>query len=241
MPIIPIFPGGSSSDVIEVVGGATMEVPESFGEAPFIIEVDDDEAGALAAQQVTFNNAGNGMDSTDVQGAIEELKSSIENKDSNVQADWNQNDPDAPDYVKNKTHWTETTLITNIDNETLAFPSEETDINWVELSIRPFPVCDYSAIVAGNPPLYRVIWDGVEYEGYLYEAGEGIHLGGFDEGYPFQVSGPDYCYIYAYDESGNYDYGSTHTITVSAVGEETVHKLDQKYLPDFASVIIREW
>jgi hypothetical protein len=32
-------------------------------------------------------------------------KSDIENFESNVQPDWNQNDETAPDYIKNKTHY----------------------------------------------------------------------------------------------------------------------------------------
>ena len=40
-------------------------------------------------------------------GTEEEFAELMANGGASVQPDWNQNDPDAPDYVKNRTHWVE--------------------------------------------------------------------------------------------------------------------------------------
>ena len=144
-----------------------------------------------------------------------------------IQADWNQNDSEALDYVKNRTHWSEVNLIPSIGNTTLQFPSEENG-SWIELPVEYFNVYDYST--------YCVMWDGVEYKCSLHVTDDDIAvLGGYDNGYPFQLVGAsDWCNVYAYNENGDYDYNSTHTLTVSAM-IETVHKLDPKYLPDSAN------
>lgn len=79
---------------------------------------------------------------------------------SSVQPDWSQNDPTAADYVKNRTHWVEETLLL-----------EETEITTAEEdgAYVYYPtelLLDVSNTVEGDT--YRVIFDGTSYDSTTY-------------------------------------------------------------------------
>ena len=61
-------------DAVTVSGGGTMQMGESLGDGPFVIEVTEDgEGGALTAEYVGYSNTGSGLEATNVQEAIDEL------------------------------------------------------------------------------------------------------------------------------------------------------------------------
>lgn len=65
-------------DAVTVPGGGTMQMGESLGDGPFVIEVTEDgEGGALTAEQVGYNNEGTGLTATNVQDAVTELFTSV--------------------------------------------------------------------------------------------------------------------------------------------------------------------
>lgn len=146
-----------------------------------------------------------------------------------VQPDWNQNDETALDYVKNRTHWTETENTPLIENMTLTFTDGNARIENTLLGL-------------SYGEKYRVIWDGVE---QILEASEwGV---GFPCLYGSNFEIVDWINeyyeddelrrelnveIYAYAADEEYETGTTtHTLSVYQT-TVTIHKLDQKYLPN---------
>lgn len=148
--------------------------------------------------------------------------------DIGTQADWNQSDETAADYIKNRTHWVEKGQTMLLDNIVLR-PDTETDITLPE-NLSDFPV-------VGNS--YHVIYDGVRYENLVAFTDNGFRILGAPGATPtqeipfsmfyFTISGSPHLGIIPYSDS------SSHTISI-AQNEDIIHKIDKKYLPD--SVIV---
>lgn len=135
--------------------------------------------------------------------------------------DWNQNDPEAPDYVKNRTHYSEVT------NEELVKDLELTTEDSGDYAYVDIPT-SYS-FVPGQE--YTVIFDGTTYNcvarglgPILLGNGEMCGWGG-GNGEPFCIEG------WGGDNYLNTPASGTHTLSISTVNE-VVHKIDAKYLPD---------
>ena len=146
-----------------------------------------------------------------------------------VQADWNQNDEAASDYIKNRTHWIE-------NSYAIALPE-------TELDVRNGSVDLYEVEVSGLTPNAHcvVTIDGVSYETTAvhgvfnayewYIIGNGELIGEGDNGsdLPFGI------FVDKYNE--NYmtlaDSSKTGTIIlkIEVVGEQ-VHKIPEIYLPE---------
>lgn len=139
------------------------------------------------------------------------------------QADWNQADSSASDYVKNRTHYAET-----VDSELIPKTNHTFGVG---------PQGTYSMatvdFVEGNT--YTVMWDEQEYECICYQTGNGLAIGcstfigveGFDNGEPFVF----YAYIGAGATLVMVSEAGEHTFSVLGKVEK-IHKLDPKYLPD---------
>ena len=143
---------------------------------------------------------------------------------SSVQPDWNQNDPAAADYVKNRTHYLEKTLDIVLPEVTI--PDKIAYLN------------DYASytrnLVKGH--VYNVICDGVKYQCSpvwndilsSYTIGNAALASlGSDTGEPFFINAHfnmQMTIVY-------FDSEGTHTIAIDEGEIETVHKLDPKYLP----------
>ena len=128
-------------------------------------------------------------------------------------ADWNQNDPGANNYVKNRTHWEEHNEIVLVDNFTL------------DDAIAGINMPRYTFVVGDK---YDVIWNGVSYPSLeCYFNDEYRHLGNPEE-LPFYIDddGGNGCFIQGLDDSS--------WIVSIIYHENIVHKLDPKYidLPD---------
>lgn len=144
-------------------------------------------------------------------------ESSSSEPGSVVQADYNQNDSEAPDFIKNRPCYTadpvENTLLNNIS----------VTINSANGYVRSDTVFE---IKAGQT--YRVIFDGTEYECEVHSVfGENVigngaiagASGGNNE--PFLLVN-NYSFIYAAS-------AGTHTITLVEIYEEVV-QLPEKYI-----------
>ena len=136
-----------------------------------------------------------------------------------AQSDWNQNDPTKPDYVKNRTHWTDDP-VENVLFDGMVVPDGAIDI---ELKV------GYE---------YRCILDGVEYVSTAKEFNGRIVVGSASmiDGDPAENDPPFYllnydgiCEFYT-PESGE------HTLKVSSIVQE-VHKIPSKYLPDSVPIV----
>lgn len=159
--------------------------------------------------------------------AINEVKEDI------VQSDWNQNDPSAKDYVKNRTHWTETVLETVISEQTVT-TEVNGDVNGAPLSTS----AEQWGILRDTfnteeAPTFSVVFDGVKYSVRWFETnGDRFPvLGNFsliqpnvpDTGEPFCVFRKKNQLNIGCKTSG------THTITAS-MQMVVVHTIDHKYI-----------
>lgn len=133
-----------------------------------------------------------------------------------VQPDWNQNDPNAVDYVKNRSHYKADPSVRTVIERTT---SETNGAGWLDVSLQ-FPL-------AGGQT-YRVEWDGDIYECVAREIENGaVEIGnaGGSTGEPFYMVafGMEDCGLRA-NESG------THTVEITTVYTE-VKQIENDYLP----------
>lgn len=137
--------------------------------------------------------------------------------DSIPQSDWNQSDSTKLDYIKNRTHWskTESTLI-----------AEET----VDTSDYTYTFATPFVLNIGQT--YIVVFDGITYNCVAFRDNGNYNrttIGGSYSNYstyPFSIyvkSNGDTCITS--------EVNSTHTVKVTNVNE-TIQKLDEKYIPD---------
>ena len=152
----------------------------------------------------------------------------IDPPQSGVQPDWSQNDETQPDYVRNRTHYTETAIVEVLLK--ISFTSQLLDgsYGWManEPTITELPEAGEVATVS---------FDGKEYEcAAVVMQGTAVYgnatiMGGDDTGEPFVLmSAPTSrsSVICLTDTEP-----TVHSISVYRK-EETVHTLDPKYLPD---------
>lgn len=157
----------------------------------------------------------------------------ITQKFKSYRGNWEQNDPTADDYIKNRPFYVEET----------------------EKVILPHTVVTDSEITLKQPlvegQIYCITWDGVEYnsvareyEGYLmlgnnaiYDYDNGIET---DTGKPFALETYDSeTTVWVYTPAS--DEGAQHTISITKP-DEIIHKLDKKFIdmPDVPDNIATE-
>lgn len=141
-----------------------------------------------------------------------------------VQANWGQNDENAPDYVKNRTHWIDKTFVELLSE----FEVGDTyiDLYGVEL---------FSKLTPNAKCIVTI--DGVEYETTArhnnYNAYEWYVIGNSEilgEGGDYDLHLPFGIFIDRYDENWGECYEEISTIKIDAIGE-TVVKIPEIYLP----------
>ena len=145
-----------------------------------------------------------------------------------VQPDWSQNDETQPDYVRNRTHYTETAIVEVLLE--ISFTSQLLDgsYGWManEPTITELPEAGEVATVSFDGKEYEcaaVVMHGIA----VY--GNAAAMGGDDTGEPFVLmSAPNSrsSVVCLTDTEP-----TAHSISVYRK-EETVHTLDPKYLPD---------
>ena len=156
------------------------------------------------------------------------LKQKLNEQDFENRSDWNQNDSTKPDYVKNRTHYTEVTEEILFDGD-VVFHHNAQPQTWYPLGKTP--------IIEGD--IYKVNWNGVVFE---CQANLLENYVGFGNPYVFKPT------VYADQDNGMPFYvlyaGGALTCGVLTPEikfsvsfclsrcEEVVHKIPEKYLPD---------
>lgn len=149
--------------------------------------------------------------------------SALKQKMKNFRGNWDQNDPAADDYIKNRPFYDES-------KTTIILPETKIEVEYAYDEIyKPF------SIKLEKGKTYTVIFDGVRYESVAKEyyddepfIGNSSILGwndNIDTGEPFFID------VYVEDVAFAAATVGTHTISVSFI-EGEIHKLDKKYLPD---------
>lgn len=155
---------------------------------------------------------------------------------SRIQPDWNQNDPNAADYVKNRTHWCESGK--TILPETQLLYNEDEEMYGITTRLASAPKIGTTYLVTVNGVVY-------ECEGFTtVDTPEGqVCLGNHGV---FGIAGGnaelDFCIALIEEPSFEVDgeswYGyaewrdMTEPVTVAIIEKETVHTIDPKYLSD---------
>lgn len=143
--------------------------------------------------------------------------------------DWKENDPNSPNYIKNRTHWVEES------KEEVIFNTSFTSYNWYV----DFPI-NFSLELGKE---YTVNWNNETYTFIAESDGYVIGMGNryaFDDGYnntgePFYIIDDDgYLVIFMVN-------GGTYNVSISTIVEK-VHKLDKKFIdvPDVPDNVITE-
>ena len=138
-----------------------------------------------------------------------------------AQPDWNQNDISAPDYVKNRTHWTEPEILDVIFQQDDVALYDATDFLQAEQSL-----VFSEELVVGDT--YNVNIDGVDHYVVCYTHNSDVHLGKEQPDRFMLFGSGSSATLYLY----NFNYGSTVRLTVTHITPQKIHKLDPKYLPD---------
>lgn len=150
---------------------------------------------------------------------------------SGFKPDWNQNDPTAQDYVKNRPFYSEESWAVVHEERTVHFMTNSYGIQSVWIHAVPH-ICD--AYPVGTT--CKVVIDGEEFIGvmkYQYNSGYfgNAHLSWHD----LADTGESFCVA-----SGGHDMLFIYTtkpvtmckVSLSVLEGETIKKLDAKYLPD---------
>ena len=153
---------------------------------------------------------------------IKTLYNALTQKMKKYRGNWDQNDPTADDYIKNRPFYTDG-YITLIKNKTF-------------ITYEDYELCSPFAFKIVEGEVYKVIWNGKEYEciacidryGGTYIGNIGLMNEGKYTGEPFFYDYMDYGdgdieYFWCVKNSG------THTMSIY---KQNVKKIDSKYLPE---------
>lgn len=149
-----------------------------------------------------------------------------------TQADWNQNDETASDYIKNRTHWIEQgSRITLFENTVECEPSSSALVMYyASLSLS-------EPMVIGNE--YLITYDNIEYSLIAEDDNDGgVYVGNYE----WETEEIPFCIYTA--EDGEYMLETmvegTHTLKIQHVEADTYyHPLDEKFIPD--TIATREY
>ena len=175
------------------------------------------------------------------------IKSVREDIDDLPQANWNQNDSAAKDYVKNRTHYV------SRESRVVVPEQEVTTAVQNNFNIAVLNNADLDTIKTlhdnKDDTTFDVVFDGTSYSCKWLEQG-GYRIPGFgnlaivqegstDTGEPFVFSfaepaGNDAAITIACKVAG------THTVAVS-YQQDVVHKIDGKFLPDDIGAVQPDW
>lgn len=144
---------------------------------------------------------------------------------SSTQADWQQNDESAPDYIKNRTHWIEQSFIELLPE--IEVYDSYVDLYDVPLFSKLSPNANCAITIDG------VVYKDIVARHYTYNAYEWYIIGNGDlcgEEEDTYTDLPFGLYIDKYEENWGQTDNEISTIKIDAVGE-TVHKIPEMYLP----------
>ena len=197
---------------------------------------------AANATDSTLTLAGSPADAKATGDALEEIRNQIGdiNFDDIVnniaKPDWNQNDETAPDYVKNRTHYSEFSegIVKNYCLPETTFSSSTAPVSSANL------VVGNQYIVECNGEIYNVTAQEVDVEGLVCTAlGDiGLMTNGNSTGEPFvylQVPSDMVATVGAEALVFNIHGSSSMTISIYTEGwgmVENIHHIDHKYIKD---------
>lgn len=143
------------------------------------------------------------------------VKHYVDTKFGNLpKPNWNQNDSNAPDYIKNRPFYE--------DNKEVLLVNNLTSDDYFSEDVEN-PICNF---VVDN--VYKVIWNDVVYDNLVCYLDDGYNvIASSNHGCPFYIDddGGDALYI----ESDNED--EAWTVSIIEYQKE-LKKIDEKYLPD---------
>lgn len=142
--------------------------------------------------------------------------------------DWNQNDENSADHIKNRTHWIE-----NLQ-EVAIFPSQTVTFESGDFYIGSKPV-DFTFSIGD---VYKVVWDGTVYNNLVVYDDEGFpsigapysDISNGTNNLPFNISVGDDGNIYFWTK----DTASSHVISITTMSGE-YHKLNANFIPEITS------
>ena len=163
---------------------------------------------------------GKGLSANDYTTAEKNKLSGIEDgAQVNVQSNWNQNDPDAADYIKNRTHWAEDPKLETIFEGTVNTSGVgSAHFDFIETT-KPF--------VEGEE--YLVTLNGTQYWQTARFDGDFLYIGDNTYKYttiPFFISNDnDTSCTFETNKSATWNLKIQHNNSV-------VHQLDERFIPD---------
>lgn len=159
---------------------------------------------------------------------IKTLYNAFNQKLKNHRGNWEQNDPTADDYIKNRPFYVdENKVIKIIPKQTITFSSgyEAESAGYVNISLSPI-----IELVVGQE--YDVVWDGMKYKCTAYEfdglavIGSNFIMNGSFDDEPFFIAINKEMFGGAYIVTGD---ANSHMVEVTT---KDIKKIDKKYLPD---------
>ena len=162
---------------------------------------------------------------------LKTFSNAIIDKAKTFKGDWSENDQSSPNYIKNKTHWSEKSEVT-LYNDSPTFEGNGSGLYLYD------SICDFSLVL---DKIYTIIFDGTGYSCRSMQANNALYIGNIslmgesdDTGEPFLIiCGSDSVGV-NHIMMGTTLSGTAHTVTIKIV-DEVIHKLDEKYLPDTIS------
>ena len=152
--------------------------------------------------------------------------------------DWEQNDPTATDYIKNRTHYSKIDVIDTVLSSTTILVD---DWNHNSYDDRDFYSYSFTGFTLNINKKYKVTWDNTEYILTPYGNEYDVYLGNDSIAGWYGSSsntGEPFCLNYE-SEYGNSIVsidGNQHTFSIEEVGVVT-KTLDKKYLPEELRIV----
>ena len=152
---------------------------------------------------------------------------------SSISPNWNENDTTSPNYIENRTHWTDSPTITNVINETGTLANE--GFRNLTMSLNPQDISLIQSVT--NETSYTIVINGSTYSGTVLADGYGYIFFGnanlaIDD---YESTGESYAIVYSEYDSRIYfttnegQVGDSYSVSLS-IENTPIHKLDNKYL-----------
>ena len=143
---------------------------------------------------------------------------------ASVQSDWSQNDPSAPDYVKNRTHYSEALYL--VRKLTIEVPEDNRTVEFGGYFNLPNLIAGKTYTVQLNDTTYtcvaRAFNDAVIIGNGTFVPGSDGNAGNEE---PFEIASAYSSMYFTHIVAG------TYALSLSTDGD-VAHKIDPKYLPD---------
>lgn len=140
-----------------------------------------------------------------------------------AKADWNMNDEADLAYIKNRTHWVDTTHVVLFDNETLSFTAQSETL---------YAYSSGGSYNLSVGDVFEVVWDGTIYNCTCFEY-QGVPAIGSKNVVGVEDDTTEPFLMYTHNGTilivTNLT-NATHTVSLSG-DTTTYHTLDKKYLP----------